>query len=191
MNLGARISAREFDWPLAFFRARRCERQGMQSLKDEAGRWVFGVGQAPEATSMGVTGLLPQLGPLIRHANFYAAASGRRVGVDGHVWLHQLAYAHAQSIVLDRDYKPLAADFLQRAQQALGPGFDLVFVFDGAPTPAKRETNEGRAVRRAKAIAALQFNLTEPDPKLLRAAAGLGWHAVEAVIRVLRKAGIT
>ena len=139
---------------------------------------------------MGVTGLLPQLGPLIRHGNIYAAASGRRVGVDGHVWLHQLAYAHAQSIVLDRDYKPLAADFLQRAQEALGHGIDLVFVFDGAPTPAKRETDTGRAVRRAKAIAALQYNITEPDQKLLRAAVGLGWPAVTAVIRQLRKAGI-
>ena len=107
------------------------------------------------------------------------------------MWLHQLAYAHAQSIVLDRDYKPLAADFLQRAQQALGRGVDLVFVFDGASTPAKRETDSGRAVRRAKAIAALQYNLTEPDPKLLRAAVGLGWQAVVAVIQLLRKAGIT
>ncbi len=74
------------------------------------------------------------------------------------MWLHQLAYAHVQSIVLNRDdYKPLAADFLQRAKQASGHGFDLVFVFDGAPTPAKRETDSGRAVRRAKAIAVLQY----------------------------------
>ncbi len=35
------------------------------------------------------------------------------------------------------------------------------------------------------------YNLTEPDPKLLRAAVGSGWYAVEAIIRVLRKAGIT
>ncbi len=30
------------------------------------------------------------------------------------MWLPKLAYAHAQSIVLDHDYKPLAFAFLQR-----------------------------------------------------------------------------
>jgi len=82
---------------------------------------------------MGLKDLLPELGPLVCMSNIYAVARGRRVDVDGHVWLHQLAYAHAQSIALDRVYQPLAINFLQQAHVALGRGLELLFVFDVPP----------------------------------------------------------
>ena len=60
--------------------------------------------------------------------------------MDGHVWLQQLAYPYTQSIV-ETTYTPLAMAFLQPTQVALGRGLELVFVFDGARTPAKEETD--------------------------------------------------
>eukprot|EP00873_Tetraselmis_striata_P046137 jgi/Tetstr1/466401/TSEL_010930.t1 len=101
-----------------------------------------------------------------------------------------LGYHHAQSIVLDKDYEPLAKHFLQQTQSVLGRGVDLLFVFDGAPTPAKRSTDSARQVRRAKAYAAVQYDGAEADPKMLRAAVSLGWPAVVAVLSQLRRAGI-
>ena len=139
--------------------------------------------------AMGIPGLLKQVGPLLTRENLYAIARGRTVGVDGHVWLHQLAYGFAQCIVVEKNYQPLARQFLQQALTAQSHGVTMVFVFDGAPTPAKRETDQSRQVRRAKAVAKLQLGL-DPDPKVLRAAVALGWAAVEAVIRLLRQYGI-
>ena len=147
------------------------------------------VAAAAGTVTMGIPGLLKQVGPLIKKENLFSIARGRRLGVDGHVWLHQLAYAFAQCIVVDKDYQPLARQFLQQALFAQSHGVSLVFVFDGAPTPAKRETDQARQVRRAKALAKLQLGL-EPDANTLRAAVGLGWPAVEAVIGLLRQYGI-
>eukprot|EP00951_Prasinocladus_malaysianus_P041379 scaffold487612_cov19-Prasinocladus_malaysianus.AAC.1 len=138
---------------------------------------------------MGIPGLLKQVNPLITKENLYALARGKRVGVDGHVWLHQLAYGFAQCIVVDKDYGPLAKEFLQRAISVQSQGVDLLFVFDGAPTPAKGETDQARQVRRARALSKLEHE-AEPDPKTLRAAISLGWSAVEAVLIELRKYGL-
>ena len=140
---------------------------------------------------MGVQDLLRNIEPLTRKANIYALARGRRIGVDGHVMLHRLAYHHAQSIVVDGDFQPLALDFVQQFHMIIGKGVDVLLVFDGAPTPAKGETDQSRALRQAKAFAALQYDGADPDPKLLRAAVKLGWQAVRPTIAELRKAGIS
>ena len=139
---------------------------------------------------MGVRDLLKNVDPLLRKANFYALARGKRVAADGHYLLHLLAYHHAQSIVVDRDFKPLALEFLQLVQTIQGRGVELILTFDGAPTPAKSETDQARALRRAKAIAALQYDGAEADPRLLRAAISLGWKAVEPTLAELRKFGV-
>ena len=89
---------------------------------------------------MGVQALLKHLGPLIPRSNIYTKARGKRIGIDGHVWLHQLAYQFAEDIVVRGDYTSLA--FLQLSIVALGQGVELLFVFDGAPTPAKRQTDQ-------------------------------------------------
>ena len=119
---------------------------------------------------MGVPELLKRVDPLLCKTNIYSVARDKRLGIDGHVWMHMLAYHHGQSIVVDNDYSPLALEFVQLCHQILGKGIDLIIVFDGAPTPAKGETDEGRAFRRAKAFAQLTFDGAEADPRLLRAA---------------------
>eukprot|EP00873_Tetraselmis_striata_P011890 jgi/Tetstr1/432154/TSEL_021611.t1 len=137
---------------------------------------------------MGIPSLLKLVNPICEKTNLYALARGRRLGIDGHVWLHQLGYHHAQSLVLDKEYEPLAKHFLQQAQTVLGRGVDLLFVFDGAPMPAKRQTDAARQVNRAKAFAEVQYDGAEADPKMLRAAVTLGWPAVKAAISELRRA---
>ena len=122
-------------------------------------------------------------------ANVFELSKGRRIGVDGHVWLHNLAYQHAESIVVLHDYRSLARDFLQRAVTAQGYGCQLLFVFDGAPTPAKSETDQARQVRRQKAMQQVMYEEV-PDAKTLRAAVSLGWEAVKAVLIELTISGL-
>jgi len=140
---------------------------------------------------MGVPKLLQYLGPLLRTTNLYGVAEGKRIGVDGHVWLHQFAYHWAEDIVYHKNYEPLAREFLQQAQYVLGQGVEVFFVFDGAPTPAKRCTDQERQRRRAVALANIMHGSnTDPSAAALRAAVSLGWPAVQATISVLRKHGI-
>eukprot|EP00873_Tetraselmis_striata_P035158 jgi/Tetstr1/455422/TSEL_042254.t1 len=140
---------------------------------------------------MGVPKLLQHLGPLLRTTNLYSAAEGKCIGVDGHVWLHQFAYHWAEDIVFHKNYEPLAREFVQQAQYALGQGVELVFVFDGAPTPAKRCTDQERQRRRAMALAKVMHGEdVTPSTAAIKAAISLGWSAVAAVVRLLRQHGI-
>ena len=138
---------------------------------------------------MGIPGLLKHVNSVCKRENIYYLCRGKRLGIDGHVWLHTLAYSSAQSIVVDKNFRPLAQAFLQQCFMVQGHGVELIFVFDGAPTPAKQVTDQGRQARRAKAVAQLHLD-QDPDPKTLRAAVSLGWPAVEAVINLLREHGI-
>mmetsp|Transcript_29371 Transcript_29371/g.73708 ORF Transcript_29371/g.73708 Transcript_29371/m.73708 type:complete len:102 (-) Transcript_29371:171-476(-) len=43
---------------------------------------------------------------------------------------------------------PLAKDFVQLAENITGRSFDVVFMYDGAPTPAEEETEQSRKLSR-------------------------------------------
>ena len=140
---------------------------------------------------MGVPGLLTHLGPLLRSTNIFTAAAGKTIGVDGHVWLHSMAYHWAGDIVNDGNYLPLAKEFCQRAQYVRGQGVELLFVFDGAPTPAKRTTDAARQRKRAEAYAKVMHgNSAVLSAGAIKAAIKLGWPAVKAVVAELRKLGL-
>ena len=140
---------------------------------------------------MGVADLLKNLGPLLRNTNIYGTALGHRIGVDGHVWLHQLAYHWAEDIVYHKNYQSLANEFVQQAQFVLGQGVDLLFVFDGDATPAKRCTDQHRQRRRAESYARVMHGGdAAPSKTAIQAAVSLGWPAVLAVISRLREQGI-
>lgn len=96
-------------------------------------------------------------GPSLPKGTSTPRCAGNALGVDWHVWLHQLAYAHAEDIIVRRDYLPLAKAFLQQAQSIMGQGVQLLFVFDGDPTRAKRVTDMARQQRRQRAYNALLY----------------------------------
>ncbi len=140
---------------------------------------------------MAVGKLLQYVGPLLRNTNIYAVAAGQWVGVDGHVWLHNFAYHWAEDILYRQDYTPLAREFLQQAQFVIGHGLKLLFVFDGAPTPAKYSTDQQRQRRRQEAYSRVVFGEdSTPSSAAVKAALTLGWPAVKAVISLLRTQGI-
>ena len=119
---------------------------------------------------MGVTKLLPNVGPLCKVENFFEAARNRVIGVDAHVWLHHFAYACAEDIVARSDFEPLAKMFIQRCQFLLGHGIMLVIVFDGGSMPAKGRTAQQRAQTQARQYARHTFGeqVTLPsDPDFL------------------------
>ena len=142
------------------------------------------------ANNMGVQRLLPLLGPLCRTTNFFLAAAGRVIGVDGHVWLHHFAYACAEDIVERGDYEPLANMFVQRCQYVKGHGVHIVLVFDGGSMPAKAEEEAARARRQASQYARQTWgDRVRISPQANQAATKITSVAVRAVVSKLREKG--
>jgi exonuclease-1 len=139
---------------------------------------------------MGIPELLQRLGPLVEQQDIFRVAAGKRLGVDGHVWLHQLAYRYAESIVVHGDYRPLACAFLKQAKSIKTRGIDLYFVFDGDVTPAKAHTDLERQEIRMKALEKILREGENPSQQSVRGAVTVGWVAVSAVIAKLREDGI-
>eukprot|EP00929_Paragymnodinium_shiwhaense_P071003 TRINITY_DN36073_c0_g1_i3.p1 TRINITY_DN36073_c0_g1~~TRINITY_DN36073_c0_g1_i3.p1 ORF type:complete len:704 (+),score=136.93 TRINITY_DN36073_c0_g1_i3:59-2170(+) len=113
---------------------------------------------------MGVKGLLKALAEIQREAHI-SQYKGRRVGIDGYIYLHQGKYSSASDILLGTgEPKP---------EKCLGPllalvaalrmcGAEPIVVFDGAPLPAKKSTDEARRAsrERAKAKALAEWRAT-------------------------------
>jgi len=53
------------------------------------------------------------MAPLVSKSDIYPEVKFKRtaVGMDGHMWLPQLAYAHEQSILLNKDLQTVAKGF--------------------------------------------------------------------------------
>jgi exonuclease-1 len=136
-----------------------------------------------------VNDLTSQLRPAIRKVNIAVSCRGLRVGVDAGVWLHVFCQCCADEVVLHKKYGGVVERFLARAAYLQSIGIILVFVFDGAPCPAKFGTDAQRAGRRALAYAKVeQANgaLTQPSSTDLRAAISVNWEMKSEVIDALR-----
>ena len=140
---------------------------------------------------MGVKELFPRTKSAQQKVNLLECVRGKRVGVDAYVWLHALAIRHAPEVVLHGKFSNVVASFVERAKWLLRCGTAPVFVFDGAPVPAKDVTAEARARRRAKAFAAAEqaSDDAEPCSADLRAAVKVEWRMVVEVISELRTQG--
>jgi 5'-3' exonuclease len=99
---------------------------------------------------MGVKGLLQKLGDGLQRRNIFVDCRGQTVGIDGNVWFYELGRRHLGDWRHAR-WEPIVAAFIERAAFLLASGITPVFVFDGAPVPAKKEEHERRAARRAQA----------------------------------------
>jgi len=99
---------------------------------------------------MGVTALFKNVGGGAQRRNIEEDLRGKKVGVDGHFWLHEMARKHA-SAWKRGDWAPIVKEVIGRAAHLLSRGITPVFVFDGAPAPAEKGTDAERQKRRGEA----------------------------------------
>ncbi|RMX68757.1 hypothetical protein KXD40_005016 [Peronospora effusa] len=142
---------------------------------------------------MGVQGLLPLLKSVTDqvHVSKYA---GKTVGVDASGWLYKGAYSCPIDLVLGRP-----TDALQQIKQLQEHNITPVFVFDGAPLPAKAQENAARSRSRAdwklKAKKLLQERQEEQDGRAVflacTRALSVTNEMVMRLIAVLRRMNIT
>ncbi|CAG9320814.1 EXO1_2 [Blepharisma stoltei] len=100
---------------------------------------------------MGIQGLLQLLKPLMTEKRI-DEYSGQRIGVDSYCWLHKSVFTCSKDLAEGRSTKRHIEYCVRRALDLKKAGIEPVMVFDGAPMPAKGETNEARRNGRKEAL---------------------------------------
>ena len=138
-------------------------------------------------------GLIKHLEGGLQKRNIYEDCRGQTVAIDTHVWLHEIGRRHVDAWRRGQ-WVPIVDEVTQRAAHLLKRGIATVFVFDGAPVPAKQATHDARAKHRAKAVESFYGDEDCDGPKGGRArppALSVTWDLVSASIDALRAKGFT
>ncbi|KAI8064355.1 PIN domain-like protein [Gongronella butleri] len=99
---------------------------------------------------MGINGLLPLLKSIEQRVHIKEYA-GRRVAVDGNVWLHKGAFSCARELALGQETNLYVDYFIRQVKMLLHFNVQPVIVFDGAPLPLKKGTAKARQGQRQEA----------------------------------------
>ncbi|ORZ22126.1 PIN domain-like protein [Absidia repens] len=99
---------------------------------------------------MGISGLLPFFEKVQKNTSLKNFA-GKRVAVDGNVWLHRGAFTCSQELALNQQTTAYVTYFMKQVDLLLFYKVDPVIVFDGATLPIKSYTNDQRRLKRQEA----------------------------------------
>ena len=153
---------------------------------------------------MGISGLLQALSPVFNDAHV-KQFKGKKVAIDGYVWLHKGSYACAMDLCLNKPTRKYITYVLKRVEMLKHYGVIPVVVFDGSKLEGKEITNNRRREKRRSNIEEgkemlLQAEATKPGPtkqQLMRKAEELFQRAstvskamVRATCAALRKKGV-
>lgn len=116
---------------------------------------------------MGITGLLPLVKPIIRKRTikYY---KGKRIGVDGSVWLHTIASIVAFELYHNIQTKLHLQQFKRKLEILLKNNIIPVFVFDGDFSIAKEPTTLKRKEIREKYRLEVENAIARGDEKTAR-----------------------
>lgn len=137
---------------------------------------------------MGINNLLPSVKPVVKHGHI-SLFSGKRIAIDGYVWLHRSAFACAKQLLEDPS-TPLILNYCKKNIEMLkSNGLQPYFVFDGRPLPGKAETNKERKEIREEAKKSIESG--ESDDQMTYAKTVTITHAtVKVLIDYLKEIGI-
>lgn len=100
---------------------------------------------------MGITNLLPLLTPISNKNIPISNFKGKRVAIDGYVWLHRTSYRCAKEIVLNPGSECLVPYVMNMLNHIISNGVIPVVVFDGKALPQKSNTSNKRHKDRVEA----------------------------------------
>ena len=99
---------------------------------------------------MGVQNLLPLLAPVSKTVSLFDF-KGKRMAIDGFVWLHKASFRCAKDIVHDPGSEKILPYLMNLLNKIISCGIIPVIVFDGQQLPQKEATNAKRHQERAEA----------------------------------------
>ena len=109
---------------------------------------------------MGVDELHPNLAAIVADADWafptHQKCRGCTIGVDGLIWLHDMARKHCVELLLEDNMQPIVDEFRDRAVRYAILGISLIIVLDGwrlggkgcVDTSCARERLKQRAICR-------------------------------------------
>ncbi|OXG45228.1 exonuclease 1 [Cryptococcus neoformans Bt120] len=97
---------------------------------------------------MGISGLLPLLKEVSVHGHI-SEFKGKKLAVDGYVWLHRGAFGCAEDLVKGKKSTKFVEYAMYRVRFLRHHGIEPFLVFDGGPLPAKKGTEVSRAKSRS------------------------------------------
>ena len=100
---------------------------------------------------MGIINLLPYLKQITKRVHI-SDFKGKRIAVDGFVWLHQAAFSCPKELYYDPKTPKILNYLAKRLKILEEAGITPIIVFDGMPLPAKLGTNIDRTNKRNEAI---------------------------------------
>ena len=100
---------------------------------------------------MGVQNLLPLLAPVSKTISLFDF-KGKRMAIDGFVWLHKASFRCAKDIVHDPGSEKILPYLMNLLNKIISCGIIPVIVFDGQQLPQKEATNAKRHQERAEAL---------------------------------------
>lgn len=101
---------------------------------------------------MGVQNLLPLLSPISKLVHLSSFA-GKRMAIDGFVWLHRASFRCAKELVDDPGTEHILPYVMGLLKKVISCGITPVVVFDGQQLPQKLNTNKKRHQERMEARA--------------------------------------
>lgn len=142
---------------------------------------------------MGVQNLLPLLAPVSSRVNLQSL-KGKKVAVDGFVWLHRGAFGCAKELVNNPSTTKILSFLMKRLNRLLENGITPVIVFDGQQLPQKAKTNEKRRKERKEALElALEYekrNMSRESYQCYERAVEINSYTVYTWIKQLKKFNI-
>lgn len=138
---------------------------------------------------MGITGLLPMIKDTMRskHIKSYA---GKKIGIDGHGWIHSVLPAIAKDLYYDRPTSRHLSILSGRIRNLQDYGIIPIFIFDGDYYPSKEKTIIERREAREKIRKEVETCLKRKDVSkaedLMKRCASITKDVINSIIQMLR-----
>ena len=113
---------------------------------------------------MGIQNLLPSLSKISKNCSLHDFA-GKKVAIDGFVWLHRAAISCAQELAYNPETESILFSLNRRMAQFQSTGAIPVVVFDGQYLPSKSLTNEKRHSQREANLLKAEQLMSSGDSK--------------------------
>lgn len=142
---------------------------------------------------MGINGLLPLIKNLFqrKHISYF---KNKRIGIDAHCWLYQIAPYIAEDLFYNVSNKKYVKAFLSKIKSLLSHKIIPVVIFDGDQLPLKEHTLNIRRERKQKAregvMEALKRNDISRAKELMKQCINVTKEMVNCVIEELIKENI-
>ncbi|CAO3623325.1 unnamed protein product [Cunninghamella blakesleeana] len=142
---------------------------------------------------MGISGLLPLTRSIQKqiHIKDYA---GKRVAIDGNVWLHRGAFICAKELILGDPTTTYINYFMQQINMLLHYKVEPIVIFDGSPLPIKNVTKIQREQKQQEAYSKgmnyLRQGNTRAATEQFQKAVKITPQMIQNVIKSLREKDI-